>query len=140
MTTEKKFISPSTLYKGDAEKEARGVWLPIGPYQFLIARAGGHNTEFKKLAAKKFKPYAVAINNETLPEGIALDLLVEVFVETVVLDWKDVGDENGNELPYSKETAKKMLAELPDLMAEIREAASKISNFRSDNLEAAAGN
>jgi hypothetical protein len=140
MTEVKKLVSPFDLYKSDSAKENAGVWIPIGPYQFKLARAGGGNNEFKKLGSQRFKPYAAAIQNDTLPEAIAMQLTVEIFVETVVKDWKDVGDADGNPLPFSKEKCAELFEQLPDLFAEVRDASMRVANFRADVREAIAGN
>ena len=138
--SEKKLVSPYALYKSDVSKENEGTWIPVGPYQFKLARAGAGNAAFKKMASQKFKPYAVAIQNDTLPEAIAQDLTVELFVETIVKDWKDIPAEDGSPLAFSKEAATKLFVDLPELFTEVREASLKLSNFRTEAIEAIAGN
>lgn len=132
--------SAYALFESSVEAEAKGVWVSVGPFQFKIARAGGGNDAFTKEVTKRFKPFQVAINNETMPEDMAKDMVVDVFVDTIVLDWKDVGDREGNPLPFSKENARKLFKDLPNLFAEVQAQAQKTGNFRAENLEAAAGN
>lgn len=128
------------LFESSAEAEAKGVWVSVGPFGFKIARAGGSNEAFSKEATKRFKPFQVAINNETMPKEMAEDMVIEIFVDTIILDWKDVGDRDGVLLPFSKENARKLFKELPNLFAELQAQATKTGNFRKENLEAAAGN
>jgi hypothetical protein len=132
--------SAYALFESSTEAEARGVWVSVGPFQFKLARAGGGNDAFTKEATKRFKPFQVAISNETMPEDMAKDMVVDIFVDTVVLDWKNVGDRDGNELPFSKDAARKLFKDLPNLFTEVQAQATKTGNFRKENLEAAAGN
>jgi len=132
--------SAYALFESSAEAEANGVWIPIGPFKFKIARAGGGNQAFSKEAMKRFKPFQAAISNETMPKEIADQMVIDIFVDTIVLDWKDVGDREGKPIEFSKEAAKTLLTELPNLFQELQAQAQKTGNFRKENLEAAEGN
>ena len=54
---------------------------------------------------------------------------LQVFCGTVLLDWKDVFDDQGNVIPYSTEQAFALLIECPDLYDELDEAACERENF-----------
>lgn len=136
----KKFISAYAQFESDSALEADGVWTPIGTMQFKLARAGGDNDAFVKVASKRFKPFQAAIAADAMPKQLATDLVVEVFVETILKDWKDVHDRDGELLPFTTENAVRLLTELPNLFMALQHEAQKVSNFRKVNLEAAAGN
>lgn len=133
-------------FKTDKGVEVSGVILDYGknkaglPVTIRIARAGGANTRYAKLVEAKTKPYRRQIQNDTLDPGVAEGLLREVYAEAVVLGWENVEDENGKPLPFNKENCIKVLNDLPDLYADIRDQAGKIAIFRSDILESDAGN
>lgn len=133
-------------FKTDESIEQAGVILEYGktadgrPIRIRVARAGGSNLKFAKLLEKKTKPFRRQIQNETLDNALGDELLIQVFAEAVVLGWENVQDENGNDLPFTKENCIKVLTDLPDLFADIREQSSKAVLFRADLKEIAAKN
>ena len=137
---EKTMISPYDLYGTDPALETNGVWVDVGPMSFLLARAGGENQDFKTMVAKKFAPFQVAIANDMLPETAAKSMLVEVFAETIIKDWKNVGARDGSELPFTKDNAKTLLNDLPELLMTLQAEANKLGNYKKRQLEAAAKN
>lgn len=126
------------LFETNSGAESAGVWVPLGPARFKLARAGGANENYLKTARKRLGPFQASL--ESLPEKALTDMALGLFVDTVLLDWEGVVDRSGAVLPFSKEAAKKLLTELPNLFAALRAEAEKMSNFSAKNLEAAAGN
>lgn len=140
MTTDAQKLSAYAQFESDAALEAAGVWRQIGTMEFLIARAGGENEDFLKTAGKRFKPYQAALAAETMPKELARDLVIDVFVDTILKDWRGVFDRDGVELPFSKENAKRLLRDLPNLFAALQAESQKQGNFRRANVEEAAKN
>lgn len=126
------------LFETNSDAENAGIWVPVGPARFKIARAGGGNENFKKAAMKRLRPFASSF--ETLPTKTADGLMIALFVDAVLLDWEGVVDRSGAVLPYSKEAAVDLLTKLPNLYLTLRAESEKMSNFTQANLEAAAGN
>lgn len=126
------------LFETSGDAEVAGVWCTIGPARFKLARAGGANENFAKIATKRLKPFQSSL--ESLPRKTADDLALGIFVDTVLLGWEGVTDRTGAVVPYSAEAAKKLLTDLPNLFAALRAESEKMSNFSQANLEAAAGN
>lgn len=131
------------LYTTNTDAEKNGVWVPIAGSEFLMARAGGRNTKFKEAARKKFRPFAAAINNNTLADDVAEQLTVDVFVDTILLDWKNVPEppdpvtkefDPAKLIPFSKEAAKKLLTELPNLFDELQKQSMDLSNYQQEEL------
>lgn len=135
-----KNISAYDQFESDRDLEAEGVWVDVGTMGFKIARAGGDNDQFVKVAGKRFKPFQAAIASDAMPKELATELVVDVFVETVLKDWKEVYDRDGSALAYSKDNAKRLLTDLPNLFMALQAEAQKVSNFRRANNEAAAKN
>lgn len=133
-------MSAYDMFESDAKAEKAGTWIGLGTMRFKIARAGGANSDFIKLASQRFKPYQAAINADTMPKEIADDLVVGIFVDTIVLDWENVYGRDKQLIPFSKEACRKLLTDLPNLFTELQQASMKVSNFQKENLEAAAGN
>jgi hypothetical protein len=138
MTDATKPASLFDLFETNSDAENAGIWVPVGPARFKIARAGGANENFKKTAMKRLKPFAASF--ETLPAKTVDDLAIGIFVDAVLLDWEGVVDRSGALIPYSKEAAKDLLTQLPNLYTVLKAESEKLSNFSQTNLEAAAGN
>ena len=58
----------------------------------------------------------------------------------MVLGWKGVTDRDGNELPFTKDNVVTLLTDLPDLFNELRNEATRQSNFRVTEIEEDLGN
>lgn len=133
-------------FKTDERLEKEGVWVEYGedesglPIRFLIARAGGANKRFTMLVEKKMRPYRRALSTGTLDNATALSVMRECFAEAVILDWENVTDENGEILPYSQHACLKLLTDLPDLFADIRQVAESMSAYKEELREADQGN
>jgi len=138
--SDSKTISAYDQFESDNTLEAGGVWVPIGTMQFKIARAGGENEAFVKAVTKRFKPFQAAIAADAMPKALATEIVIAVFCETVLKDWKDVFDRKGEEILFTVEAAKGLLTDLPNLFAALQAEAQKVANFRKANLEAASGN
>ncbi len=138
MTETKSTASVYDLFETETDAEVGGTWIDIGPSKFKLARAGGANENFMKTAAKRLKPFQSAI--DSLPRKAADELARGIFIDTVLLDWKDVTDRSGKVIPYSREAATKLFTDLPNLFIALQNEANKMSNFTKSNLEAAAKN
>lgn len=141
MATKKKAEGGAyALFQTDKEQEVNGIILDYPGFSIKIARAGGANKRYTKVLAKRAKPLRRSIEADLLDPDQADALLIGVFAETVVLDWTGVTDAEGKELPCTKSNIVKVLTDLPDLFADIREQANKASLFRAIEREEAAGN
>lgn len=138
MTDANKTASLYDLFETDSGAETTGIWVPLGPARFRLARAGGANENFAKTATKRLKPFQASL--DSLPRKTADDLAIGIFVDTILLDWEGVVDRTGTPIAFSKDAAKQLLSDLPNLFAALRAESEKMSNFSQANLEAAAGN
>ena len=129
------------MYETNAELEAEGFWHYVNPkIAFKLARSGGANTAFQKAVEKKTRPHRRAIQNDEMDTELANELMREAFAETIVLGWKGVKGKDNKEIKWSVAQARKMLKELPDLFAELRDAAGQASNFRQTEMDDDLGN
>lgn len=138
MTDQNKMASVYDLYETNAEAESSGAWIDLGPSRFKMARTGGANENFMKVASKRLKPFQASLEN--LPKKVSDDLAIGIFVDTILLDWENVTTRAGEVIPFTKEAAKKLLTELPNLFAALQVEANKMGNFTQANLDAAAKN
>ena len=77
---------------------------------------------------------------DSLPKKAADELAIGIFIDTILLDWKNVTDRTGTEIVFSKEAARKLLNDLPNLFIVLQAEANKMSNYTKASLDAAAKN
>lgn len=69
-------------------------------------------------------------------------IMARAMVETILLDWDGLTDDDGTPIPYSKEAATKLLSD-PDCRPfrdAVSLAAARVEEFAEEQVEAAAGN
>ena len=141
-------MSLYSTFKTNDQFEIDGIFIQYGylnddeskPVRFKIARAGGANTAFAKALEKATKPYRKQLQAGLLDDRTADRLYREVFADTVVLDWENVTDSDGNLLEFTKENVLKVFKDLPDLFLDLREQSNNVGLFREDVREGDLGN
>lgn len=145
------------MFETDQGLEQEGIKVRYGDIRFIIARAGGNNVQFRQRFQTLLKPYRRQIDNDTLDENVAQELMAQAYAETVIKGWQSIQkDEDGNELkdekgdpiwineipnrddvlmPYTVENCKRLLLDLKELFADIQFMASKAANFLSQSEE-----
>lgn len=130
-----------SLFGTDKAMEQSGIVLDYGSAgKIKVARAGGSNSRFAKALEAKMRPYRRQFEAGTMDDEVANKLLIEAFAEGVILGWEKVKGPDGKELKFSRENVIKLFTDLPDLFADVREQAMKVSNFRAEQVEEDAGN
>ncbi len=130
----------------DKQAEVDGVWVEYGANEdgtipaFKISRMSKANKKYTKALEKATRPHRRAIELETMNNDLAERLFMEVFVDTVLLDWKNIQGRDGSEIKLSKDEAMKLFVELPELYDDLQEKAKKASLFREEALEDESGN
>lgn len=127
-------------YKTDVGAELNGAWIAIGDgAELLVARA--HNDNHQAALKRLQKPYTAVLNaGGEIPKDKREAMAVEAMVETILLGWRGLQDEDGAEIPYTRENAVRLLTELPDFRATVAEIATTHETFRAEALKAAEGN
>lgn len=132
-------------FKTDPRLETEGVEIEYGthdgePIRFRLARAGGANTRYAKVSAQRLQPYRRQLQTNTMDEEVAERLMREIFVDTVLLGWSNVYNEDGEHMVYNRENALKLLTDLPDLYADLRNASVELANYLRQTQEIDSGN
>jgi len=135
-------------FKTNATKEVEGVEIEFTEATnddgsiptFIISRMGKSNKAYAKALEASTRPYRRQVELGTLKNEVAEGLFLNVFVDNVLKGWKNVLDEEGNEIAYSKEAAISLMTALPDVYERLQEEAKLASNFRDFSLEAEAKN
>ena len=124
--------------------EEQGVIIQYGVgLEVKVARAGGRNKKYSRAMTRLSKPHRRAIQAEMLDETIGTDLLISVFTESVIKDWKGftkdiltkVDDDAEIELEFTTENVIAVMKALPDLFADIVKMAQNIAMYRAEMLE-----
>lgn len=126
------------IYDTSADAEVSGTWVDVGPAKFLLARTGGANELFMKTAAKRLKPFQNAM--ESMPKKSQDELAIGIFVDTILLGWEGVQSRAGEVIEFSKDNAKALLLDLPNLFGALQAEANRMSNFTQANLDASRKN
>lgn len=139
-------MSLYSQFATNKEAEVDGVWVEYGANEdgtipaFKISRMSKANKKYTKALEKATRPHRRAIELETMNNDLAERLFMEVFVDTVLLEWKNIRNRDGEEVTLSKDSAMKLFGELPELYDDLQEKAKKASLFREETLEEEAGN
>lgn len=135
-------------FKTNSAKESEGVEIEFPEAQnddgsiptFIISRMGKSNKAYSKSLEAATRPYRRQVELGTMKNEVAEGLFMGVFVDTILRGWKNVQDENGQPIAYSKDAATALLNELPDVYERLQEEAKLSANFRDSALEAEAKN
>lgn len=124
------------LYATDPDMEKGGIILNYGEgVRVKIARAGGANANFAKVLERLSRPYRKRLDTGTLDDDTANDLFTRVFAEAVVLDWEGVTDREGKPVKFNADNCAALFKDLPDFFADVRDAATTVSNYRAEEIE-----
>jgi len=123
------------MFKTDSELSREGIWLDFGGFEIKVAATDRDNPKYASMLRRKMKPHQRAIDSDSLANEVAEDILVEVYANTVVKDWKCVTDESGEALPCTIENVIKLLKELPRLFSAIQDESAKLQNYRREDLD-----
>ena len=131
--------SPYKLFKTDPANELKGTRVDYGDEAyFVVARAGGANKKYLDAMGARLKPFRRQIATETMDEKVADRIVMEVFVDTVLLGWGSkehgdgrIGDAEDQPLEFTRDNALKVLTDLPELFQALRAESERLANFNS---------
>ncbi|MDJ0952488.1 MAG: hypothetical protein QNJ81_02295 [Acidimicrobiia bacterium] len=115
------------------DKEESGVWATWRGSQFLIASSGA--MKFQRLFQRLQRPHRKAIDKNDLDPSVQVRLMATAMSQALILDWKDVVDSKGEQVPFSQDTAFKVLSKNSEFRDFISEFATEISNFVTEEKE-----
>lgn len=141
-------MSLKKVFKADPIKEKAGVWISVSQgegspdCEFLVAPTGPSNKKYTaalQASQKKYKHTFKTMSSQRLNE-----IFVEVFVDTVLLDWKNVEEYRDDQpkglMAFNKENAKFLLTDLPEVLELLSREAGDFSNFVANQTEVDAKN
>lgn len=147
-------MSLRKTFKTDKTAEVEGVEVAVAmndhnnePIFIRISRMGTTNKRYTKALNKVTQPHQAAIQNGAMDNDLARKMLQEVFVDTILLGWKNLpkseltgNEDDKDELEFTRENALALFEEMPDLYDDWESRAQKASSFREQEREVSAGN
>jgi len=124
---------PYALYETDPKKESgKGVKITFGSFWFQILRAGASNPKFLAASIQHTKRFEEAVQQKSMTEEQANELMAEVYADSIIIDWGGVVDRKGVPMSYTRDNVVTLLCDLPELAAKIRAKAEGIALFRME--------
>lgn len=149
-------MSLQRMFQMDDKKQTEGVSVtyatnPDGTVPtFTLARMGRANKRYLTEITRLTKPVQRLIDANQLGDELADAIVLEAFVDTVLLGWEHVQLEKeiascplpvGTDIVFNRTNAHLLLGKgLPELFADLREQAQAATLFRDDSLDVAAKN
>jgi hypothetical protein len=118
----------------DVSPQTQGVWSEFGGAKFKIRHTS--NLDFQRLILRLQQPYRRKIDNNTLDPAISKEILCKAMGQHILVDWKDVGDKGGAQVPYSPEAAYSALMNNEDLREYVALYSTNLDNFHADEVNA----
>lgn len=110
-----------------------GSWTEYQGSSFKIAYAG--STRFARVKDRIEKPHRRMIEKGQVDPADQKKWLIQALAEAILLDWKKVSDEDGNEVPYSKAAAVQALTNSEDFRDFVMTFSMELANFREAQKE-----
>ena len=124
------------LYGTDKELEKNGVWIEYpGGEMFKVARIGTNESAYGKLLRQKTKHLRRKIETDTMDFDVLSKIMMDVFVQTSLLDWKNVNGSDGKAIDFNRDNALELMRRLPDLFDDLHTQAQALSTFQKEAVE-----
>ncbi|NQS89949.1 hypothetical protein HQ584_09185 [Patescibacteria group bacterium] len=138
--------NPYQMFETDTNLEKTGIWIDYGSFRIKTAFAGGANTKHERLMTAKTKPHLHSIQSQTIDKELERKISVDVWSETVFLDWETTDaktgkvenillSKKGEKLKFSKENVKKIMNDLPKLFQDLQRQSLNFNLFKQDIVE-----
>lgn len=133
-------------FRTNKKAEREGVWRNFPANKdgtipgFKLARMSSNNPEYVKRVEAINRQFKTEITLDILTEEQAKGPWLDAFVDTILIEWRNIQTPEGVVIEYTHDNAKKLMEDLPDLFTLLREDATKLSTFRDAEIETNAGN
>jgi hypothetical protein len=107
---------------------------------FIISRMSSSNKKYNKAIENATRPYRRMIDMNIMPNEQAEKILQKVFIDVILIGWKNVQDEQNKPIDFNSPNALMLFDKLPDLYADLKVAAQTAALFRAECLEEEAKN
>lgn len=111
-------------------KQTSGVWAKFGDSEFLVAHMG--NLKFQRVISRLQAPHRFKIQKGTLDPAVARTILCRAMSEAIILDWRQVINSEGQDVPFSVESCEMALTNNDELRDWVQEFSSDLQNYKSE--------
>ena len=124
----------SIVVNAKHDKITQGAWVEFGGSKFLVCHSS--NLKFQRTFARLQLPHRSKIEKGTLDPAISKEIVCKAFSQALILNWEDVVDTEGSDVPFTAESAYEALTNNPDLVEYIQEVSNNLAYYKSEELEA----
>lgn len=134
-----------TKLKTDTTAAKEGVWVTMTE-DFKVKIARSNSPEFQSFMHKRARGKGRRFLKSGAVDSAALEamkpIMKEALARCLIVDWKGLQDEAGNEIPYSEEKAVEIFTDpaYEDLFNDVLEAAQDQELYRAEEDASDAGN
>jgi hypothetical protein len=127
--------SITQTYGRDEKLEKEGVNLVIQidsqrSITFRIARAGGSNDRFHASFAKRMAGISTPVIFDNLPPDQRRKIWQEVYLDSVILGWEGVLDDQENPVPFTRENVLDFFEQYAEIWELVWSHSREFSNFK----------
>ena len=116
----------------DDDLEENGVELDFGGGIFItIKRAGGSNVGFQHKMAEILDHRSTDIVGKVTNEEDEKKILYSLFANHIVIGWRGLKDEKGNEIKFSVQNCIDLFTASDEIYKHVSVQATTLDNFRS---------
>lgn len=107
----------------------------------IVARSHSSNQLFMKAVAAVYTPeFNKRLANGDLSDSEAADANLEVMLQGTVMGWENIYDRDGAPLMFTRENAKRVLSDLPEVVSRLRVFSAELNNYLKSAEDAAVKN
>lgn len=126
-------MSLSRAFNTDRDLEEQGKW-----FKDVLGDKTNVDLKIRRMSSEavvKFQQECIQQNRYRMKEGkfseeVSNEILIETLSGSVLVDWAGVTDEDGADVPFSVEAAKKYITELRDFKLLVNALANNMDAYR----------
>lgn len=125
----------------DIDRAAEGEWEKFGEgIEFLIA--GTASPAYQEALRQLMRPHVRDVRRGSIEPAVVEEVTIRAAAQTLLLDWRNIEDDDGNDLSYSSDKAYEIMSDpaYREVYEFVMECARDIGRFREEDLEEAQGN
>jgi hypothetical protein len=114
-------------------KTTDGVWTKYLDSSFLIAHKS--SMLFQRKLARLQQPYRFKMEKGTMDPKVMLDVTCEAMAGTILLDWNNIINSKGEQVPFDEDLAKHLLLQHEDVREYVSDFTLNLDNFREEDFK-----
>lgn len=114
------------------ESVDQGKWFDFQESKFLIASSS--SLKFVRALTRLNKPHRRQLERGMMDPAEQQKVLIQAMAQAILLDWQNVKDKSGADVPFSPEAASKALKS-PMLREFVMEISADLSNFKEEDTD-----